>query len=243
MYENPGQNLYKSRPLNRFFSEVPERYDLINRLFTLRLDEKWRKKATRECLQDDPKHVMDLGTGTGDLAIRIAKRGGKDIEITGYDFSEPMLAIARKKAEKAGVGSIRFIYGDAVQMPFPDAYFDAIGIAFAFRNLTYHNPDTDKYLAEVLRVLKPGGHFAIVESSQPKSRFLKKIIHLYLDIAVYRVGGMISGNKKAYHYLAHSAKNYYNPREVEKLLLRAGFSSVAHKPFGYGIAGLYTAIR
>ena len=243
MQEKSSPSPFQSRPLHKFFSEVPESYDLVNRLFTLRLDEKWRRMTAKVCLEDNPKTFMDLGTGTGDLAIRIAKRAGKSIEITGYDFSEPMLEIARIKADKAGVGFIRWIHGDAASMPFNDGYFDAIGIAYAFRNLTYHNPDTAKYLSEVLRVLRPGGRFVIVESSQPRSKLLKKLVHLYLEIVVSGIGGKLSGHKSAYHYLAHSAKNYYNPEEVRNLLLNAGFSHVNHKPLTAGVAGLYTAIK
>src|SRR5512136_3089773 len=133
--ENPFELKRKGRPLYRIFTAVPPSYDLINRIFTLRLDERWRKIATEEILAENPAKIMDLCTGTGDLAVRLAKMTDGKAEITGYDYSQPMLDLAHKKAARAGKGQIRFIKGDAAEMPFPENYFDSIGIAFAFRNL------------------------------------------------------------------------------------------------------------
>ncbi len=232
----------KSRPLHNIFTAVPPSYDLINRLFTWRLDERWRKKAAGICLEGNPKHVMDLCTGTGDLAVRFAKIAGPGTEITGYDYSQPMLDLAQAKSVRKRTEKIRFMLGDAADMPFPDGYFDSIGIAFAFRNLTYKNKDSKRFLAEIIRVLKPGGKFVIVESSQPKNPLWRFLFRVYTKTMVYYMGSWISGNKTAYRYLANSVIDYYKPDEVVTLLKKAGFYDVKYMPQLGGVAAIHVAI-
>ena len=233
----------KARPLYNIFTTVPPSYDLINRLFTWRLDERWRKKAARICLENAPARVMDLCTGTGDLAIRFAAIAGTGTEITGYDYSQPMLDIAQKKALKKGIPGIRFTLGDAAEMPFPDGHFDSIGIAFAFRNLTYKNSDSKRFLREIFRVVKPGGCFVVVESSQPKNPVLRFLFRIYTKTMVYYIGSWISGNKTAYRYLANSVIDYFQPEEVNALLKNTGFADVRHMPLLGGVAAIHVAIK
>jgi demethylmenaquinone methyltransferase/2-methoxy-6-polyprenyl-1,4-benzoquinol methylase len=228
----------KARPLQKMFSGVPRRYDLINRIFTLGLDERWRAAAAEECLKDGAGRVLDLCTGTGDLAVRLASGAGAKSAVFGADFSVPMLDEARRKAERAGA-AVRFTACDAAELPYRDSSFGVIGIAFAFRNLTYRNPGRGRYLSEILRVLAPGGKFVIVESSQPASRALRAIVHLYMKVAVSFAGGLVSGQRGAYRYLAHSAVNFFGPDELADLLLKAGFSRVEHRPLVFGAAALH----
>jgi len=231
------------KPLLKMFSDVPPRYDMLNRLLTLRLDELWRAKTVKRCLEGKPQAILDLCTGTGDLAIRIARKCNYKASIKAYDFSENMLEIAKEKASKKSPIPIEFVYGDVSDMPFSDNEFDVIGISFAFRNLTYHNQGTPQYLKEILRCLKPGGRFVIVETSQPSSAILKSLLHFYYKYIVSALGGRLSGHKAAYHYLSYSARNFYSPAEVQGLLKEAGFSIVDHKALSMDIAALYTAIK
>jgi len=232
-----------SRPLEKMFSEVPKMYDFLNRLLTWRLDEIWRKHATSRCLENNPTRVLDLCTGTGDLALRIAKHAHPQTEVIGLDFSQPMLNIAKEKAKRQGLNKIHFIYGDAAQMPFPDEYFETIGIGFAFRNLTYRNPSRDLYLSELFRILRKGGRFVIVETSQPKAKFIKYTYHLYLNLIVAKLGGLLSGHSGAYRYLAHSARNYYNSEELSFILKNIGFQKVEDQSFLKGVAAVHVAIK
>jgi demethylmenaquinone methyltransferase / 2-methoxy-6-polyprenyl-1,4-benzoquinol methylase len=241
--ENPFDLKRKGRPLYRIFAAVPPSYDLINRIFTLRLDERWRKIAARDILAGNPARIMDLCTGTGDLAVRLAKMTDGKTEIIGYDYSQPMLDLAHKKAVRAGMGKIRFVPGDAAEMPFLDNCFDSIGIAFAFRNLTFNNHDTERFLKEIHRVLKPGGPFVIVESSQPRYGWLKFLFRLWTQFFVYPVGSIVSGNKPAYKYLAYSVINYYEPEEICKLLKEFGFREVNFKRLTWGISALHIAVK
>ncbi|MCK5465799.1 MAG: bifunctional demethylmenaquinone methyltransferase/2-methoxy-6-polyprenyl-1,4-benzoquinol methylase UbiE [Bacteroidales bacterium] len=231
------------RPLEKMFNEVPVRYDMLNRVITWRLDERWRKAAVRKCLEGEPSRVLDLCTGTGDLAIRLARQVNGQTKIQALDYSQPMLAVAREKADKASLSNIEFIHGDAASLPLENEDLDVIGIAFAFRNLTYKNPDRERFLQEIYRVLKPHGKFVIVESSQPENRVMKSLFRIYLKVFVAGIGGWLSGHKGAYRYLAASARNFYEPSEIKQFLSDTGFSKVEYRPFLGGIAGLTVATK
>src|SRR6056297_2029311 len=232
----------KGKPLQKMFNKVPGSYDLLNRLLTFRMDEHWRKKAVQKILKEKPGKVMDLGTGTGDMAVRIARKNN-EIDVTGYDFSSSMLNVAEKKAEKYRVSNAHFVEGDAAEMPFSDNEFDVVGISFAFRNITFKNPNTSLYLKEILRVLKPGGKLIIVESSQPNSLLIRKGFHFYLRNVVSGIGGRLSKSRGAYHYLAYSAREFYTRNELTRLLTDFGFGSVEHTSLFMGAAAISCAAK
>ena len=233
-----------SQPLYHIFTRIPDRYDLINHVITLGMDNGWRRQAALACLQDRPGRILDICCGTGDLAVTIARLAPYTPEITGADYSRPMLEIAAAKTSSSTKGkNIRFINADVARLPFADNYFDCIGISFAFRNLTYKNPLTPTYLNEILRVLKPGGSFIIVESSQPESPFIRFLDHLYLRLWVFPSGYLISGNKGAYRYLAESARHFYSNGEMQRFLLKAGFKQVGAKSLFFGAAAIYSAVK
>ncbi len=234
----------EKRPLHQIFTAVPPHYDLINRIFTLGLDESWRRRAAQICLSSNPKRVLDLCCGTGDLAIWLARLATPGTKIIGIDYSQPMLSRAREKAASQSLNAnVQFIHGDVGDMPFPDGYFDSIGISFAFRNLTYKNPKTQIYLSEVVRVLKPGGEFLIVESSQPLNKLVRTVAHAYLRMFVYRLGSWISKNRPAYKYLSESARNFYTAEELANLLVKAGFKSAEFKRLFFGAAAIHRAVK
>jgi len=225
------------------FTAVPRRYDLINHVITLGLDKRWRCKAAQECLTAHPRRVLDLCCGTGDLALNLARLTEHKVALTGIDYSQPMLEIAAKKAAASGVRDTSFVLGDVTSLPFPDGYFDCVGISFAFRNLTYQNPLAKRYLAEILRVLASGGRFVIVETSQPKSKLTRKLFHLYLRWFVSEVGQWLSGNRGAYHYLAESAAHFFTVEEAEAMLLAAGFRQASSRMLLFGAVAIYVAVK
>ena len=234
----------EGRPLYHIFTRIPDRYDLINHVITLGMDVGWRKRAARACLQDRPARILDICCGTGDLSMTIAGLADYSPEITGADYSQPMLEIASAKArELPKANNIRFINADVGNLPFADGYFDCVGISFAFRNLTYNNPNTQAYLNEILRVLRPGGRFVIVESSQPKTAFIRFFHHLYLRIWVFPSGYILSGNKSAYRYLEQSALNFYSAEELQEFLVKAGFKQATAKRLFFGASAVYTAVK
>jgi demethylmenaquinone methyltransferase/2-methoxy-6-polyprenyl-1,4-benzoquinol methylase len=234
----------QSRFLHKIFTAVPRHYDLINRIMTWGLDGKWRRMAVRECLISRPVRVLDLGCGTGDLAIELVRQAGKNSMVVGVDFNRNMLEIAVKKGIRLDNGGrLSFIYSDTGNMPFLEGYFDSAVISFAFRNLSYDNPMLEQYIAEVLRVLRINGRFIILETSQPKSRFIRKLYHLYMHYFVFWLGYLISGSRKAYRYLVESATNYYSPEELKKVLLEAGFRQVSFHRLLFGVVSIHIAIK
>lgn len=233
-----------NRPLYHIFTRIPDRYDLINHVITLGMDSGWRRQAAQTCLENKPSRILDICCGTGDLALTMAYLAQNHPEITGLDYSQPMLDIAQAKASELPSGhNIRFINGDVSRLPFANGYFDCIGISFAFRNLTYNNPLTPEYLKEILRVLKPGGRFVIVESSQPKTAFVRFFHHLYLRLWVFPSGYILSGNKEAYRYLAESALHFYSSGEMQQFLIKQGFKEAMGKRLFFGAAAIYTATK
>ncbi len=187
---------------------------------------------------------MDLCSGTGDLAIELARMTSPDTAIIAADFCQPMLDVAKNKAVRYRLDNrIGFQIADAASLPFDDGYFDLISIAFGFRNLTFKNPDTDIFLAEIFRTIAPGGRLVVVETSQPESVWLKKLSALYYSLVVKPAGSFISGDGGAYSYLAYSAKNYFRPTDVSRLLTNAGFVSVEYRPLWAGVAAIHAAVR
>jgi demethylmenaquinone methyltransferase/2-methoxy-6-polyprenyl-1,4-benzoquinol methylase len=243
MFEYKGKAI-QSDFLQDIFTAVPPHYDLINHLITWGLDRRWRQMAARECLASQPERILDLCCGTGDLAVTLARLAGSKTEVIGVDHSGPMLAIAARKAERVCDRlRLSFVLGDIANIPFPDASFDCIGTSFALRNLTYKNPLAGRYIAEVLRVLNVDGRFVIVETSQPKSRLVKKLYHLYMRYFVFGLGLLISGNREAYYYLADSATNYYAPEELKKVLVEAGFRQVSFRHLLMGAVSIAIAVK
>ena len=239
-----AEKTLREMPLHRMFLKVPPHYDLTNRAMTWGMDMVWRRRAAEECLALQPGKVLDLCCGTGDLVAGVIRMAKTPVEVVGVDYSRPMLDLAVKKARPlVGKELISFVHGDAAALPFPDDYFDCAGISFAFRNLTYKNPLMQRYLEEVLRVLRPGGRFVIVETSQPGSKLIRGLYHFYLRFFAAVVGRLISGNRGAYRYLAESASRFYTPGELEALLVAAGFREISFRPLFLGVVGIHTAVK
>jgi len=234
----------RNEPLYRLFTSVPPRYDLVNRIMTLGLDSRWRRRTARECLTHQPRTMLDLCCGTGDLAIELAKLSGGNAGLAAVDYSWPMLELAVRKAGLSAAGrNISFVCGNVAGLPFGDGCFDCVGISFAFRNLTYRNPLAERHLAEVFRVLRPGGRYVIVETSQPGCKLIRGLYRLYLRLLVFWVGYLLSGNRAAYRYLAESAARFYTPDEIAQKLKAAGFRRVSYQPLLFGAVGIHVAVR
>lgn len=232
----------KQNSLQKMFSSISAEYDIMNRFLTFRLDEKWRRRAAQSIIPLHPKRFLDLCCGTGDLAAQVAQGLGSGGSISCMDFSFPMLKKTREKLLKID-DDAHLILADAACMPFPENTFNVIGIAFAFRNLTWHNHRRDQFLSEIHRVLTPDGALVIVESSQPRSVLLKFLFHRYLDLVVATLGGLISGHPNAYRYLARSARQYHTADEITSMLIAARFKNVHHRRLLGGVAALTIAYK
>lgn len=229
-------------PLWRMFCEVAPTYDRLNRLLSLGRDQGWRRRLARELLAGPPQRVLDLCTGTGDLAIELARRAGPETEIVAADFCAEMMERARRKAGRRGLSSrIVFVQADAAALPFPDGHFEAVGVAFAFRNLVYQNPSWQRHLAEMRRVCAPGGRLCIVETSQPRSRAFRLLVHAYLRLWAAPLGSAISKTPASYEYLGRSAREFLDPAAAARLLEHAGFRAVEAQPLLGGVACIHRA--
>ncbi len=228
----------KDFPLQSFYGDIHLTYDRINRIFTFGRDVAWRRKAVDELLRNQPGRVLDLCTGTGDFILEVARRSGKDMELTGYDFSPEMLRLARQKyrqlREHEQVAEVKFVEGDAGAMPYAEGTFDALGITFGLRNLVYENSRAEEHLREIHRVLRPHGHLVVLESSRPQNRIWRGLNSFYLRFILPYLGGLISGHLKAYQYLASSSKNYYTIREMVGILENTGFQEAVSRSLFMG---------
>ena len=220
----------KDYPLHHFYGDIHRTYDRINRIFTFGRDRSWRRLAARELLFSSPGNVLDLCTGTGDFALELARqssRNSMDPLLTGFDFSSEMLREAQRKQQelrqRTKLPEIVFLEGDAKEMPFREGHFDSMGITFGLRNLVYENSNKSLHLSEMRRVLRAGGQLVVLESSKPANPVWRVLNDLYLRFILPYLGGAISGNLKAYQYLASSSKNYYTRQEMARTLEEAGF--------------------
>lgn len=228
----------KKRQVEDMFDNISENYDGLNRVISLGRDIAWRKKVIRWVGKTKPKTILDIATGTGDLAIQFAENTNAT-KIVGLDLSEGMLKVARKKTAKKGVPNIEFIKGDSEALPFPDESFDAITVSFGIRNFE----DLEKGLSEIHRVLKVGGIFVILETSVPTKFPFKQGYHLYTKNILPLVGRLFSKDKVAYKYLSESASVFPFGEALNNILKQIGFKEVKNKPQTFGVATIYTATK
>lgn len=217
------------------FDNLAGCYDRINRTLSAGIDVGWRKKAIRQLKNEQPGQILDVATGTADMAI-LACKLLKPVKITGIDISEQMLEIGRKKVEKEGfINIIQLQTGDSETINFADNSFDAVMVAFGVRNFE----NLENGLKEMLRVLKPGGRLVVLEFSQPRIKIFRSLYNLYMGILAPEVARWFSQNKKAYQYLNQSAKLFPERKVFVDILNNAGYSDTSFKPLSAGICCIY----
>ena len=223
------------------FDRIVPRYDLMNRLMTGGRDAAWRRLAVREALRGRNRaeaRVLDVATGTGDLALALRAAGAGDV--IGLDFSAPMLnAAIRKEAMAAGDRRITWVEGDAMSLPFPDASFDAVTVAFGLRNM----PSYAAALGEMSRVLRPAGSLVCLETTPLRAPILRVVFDWYFARVVPIVGRMLSGDPDAYRYLPASAAAFPDADLLGTMMLEAGFSHVRYLRLGLGTVALHVAAK
>lgn len=231
-------NLNKKQQVEQMFDKISGNYDGLNRVISFGIDVKWRKKVVNLVQETKPSRVLDIATGTGDLAINLTKTGAS--EIIGLDISEGMLAVGRKKiAAKKLSEKIKMVQADSEALPFEDNSFDAITVAFGIRNFE----NLEKGLAEILRVLKPNGIFVILETSVPTKFPYKQGYNFHTKVILPLIGKLFSKDKVAYSYLSESAASFPFGEKLNNILRKTGFIRVEDKPQTFGVATIYTASK
>ena len=235
-YKN--SNLGKKEQVTKMFDTISGEYDGLNRVISFGIDIKWRKKVVEIIKATKPETVLDIATGTGDLAINLAETSAK--KIIGLDISSGMLEVGKTKIASKNLDSkIEMIIGDSENMPFEDNSFDAITVAFGVRNFE----TLEKGLKDILRVLKPGGTFVILETSVPSKFPFKQGYKFHSKIILPTVGKLFSKDKTAYKYLSESASVFPYGEALNNILRNIGFINVKDLPQTFGVATIYTASK
>lgn len=233
-----GNQDSKKEQVANMFDNIAKRYDFLNHFLSLGIDIMWRKKAVKEIQKVNPQHILDIATGTGDLAIEAAATKPK--KIVGVDISEGMLKVGREKLKSKGLDQlIELQYGDSENLPFEEAQFDAVTAGFGVRNFE----NLPKGLSEMCRVMKTGGKLAILEPAEPKTFPFKQLYSLYFKGLLPMIGKLVSKDNSAYTYLPESVAAFPSGDAFLEELKKAGFKEAKHIPLTFGVAALYTATK
>ena len=226
----------KKEQVQGMFDSISNSYDDLNRVMTMRLDIAWRRNVRKRVAEIQPEKILDVATGTGDLAIELTKI--PQAHITGLDLSEGMLSVGKKKVTDLNLSSrIEMVLGDSEKLPFPDASFDAVTVSFGVRNFE----DLEKGLKEIHRVLQPKGRLVILETSVPTKFPYKQGYKIYTQFLVPLMGKILAKNQTAYAYLSESASKFPFGKKFADILSKIGFSKVQFNPQTLGVATIYIA--
>jgi len=233
-----ASELSKKQQVEQMFDNISPKYDLLNRILSGGIDIKWRKDVIKMVQAAKPQTILDIATGTGDLAIMMAKN--TDAQITGLDLSAGMLEVGRKKVETEGLTNrVKMIQGDSENLPFEDNTFDCITVSFGVRNFE----NLEKGLAEIRRILKPGGTFIILEFSYPTTFPMKQLYTFYSKNILPAIGKLISKDQTAYTYLPDSVAAFPHGEEMKSILKNVKFTQPIDKKLTFGIASIYKSIK
>lgn len=232
------ENKGKKEQVAHMFDNISKRYDLLNHLLSLGIDIIWRKKAIKMLKKDQPKEILDIATGTGDFALEALALNPK--KVVGIDISEGMLAIGREKMKRKGVSDVIDLQsGDSENLQFEDNSFDAVIASFGVRNFE----NLEKGLAEMLRVLRPGGRLVIIEFSKPGMFPFKQLYSFYFSTVLPKIGKLISKDRSAYTYLPESVQEFPYGDRFLGILQNVGYKKTKCKPLTFGISSIYTATK
>jgi demethylmenaquinone methyltransferase / 2-methoxy-6-polyprenyl-1,4-benzoquinol methylase len=235
-YPSPAAAEGKKDEVASMFDAIAPRYDFLNRVLSMGIDRGWRRRVIERLVEEAPERVLDVATGTGDLAIS-ASRAGCD-RVVGVDIAEEMLEVGRSKLAASDLADrVVLRYGDAEELPFPENEFDAVTVAFGVRNFE----DLDAGLGDIHRVLKPGGRLIVLEFSRPRTFPVKQLYGFYSRHVLPRIGRLLSGNSGAYKYLPESIAVFPDGADFLARLEAAGFSDAKDERMTFGIASIYSS--
>lgn len=229
----------KTEQVREMFDTIAPAYDFMNRAMTLGIDKLWRRRAVRMIRERNPRRILDVATGTGDVAIKLARELNPE-SVTGIDLSEGMIAIGNRKVAEAGLGErVRLMKGDCLALPFDDNTFDCVTVAYGVRNFEHLQ---DGYM-EMARVLRPGGLLCVIELSTPRSPIVKPLYRLYTRHVIPTVGRLVSKDVRAYSYLPESIAAVAQGDDMLQLMRNAGLEETAFRSLTFGTCTIYTAVK
>jgi demethylmenaquinone methyltransferase/2-methoxy-6-polyprenyl-1,4-benzoquinol methylase len=232
-----SSKLSKKEQVADMFNNIASKYDFLNHLLSLGIDKGWRTKAIKSIERIAPIKILDVATGTGDLAIAAAKKIS-DSSVVGIDIAAQMLEVGKVKIKDKNLSArIEMIVGDSEALPYEDNHFDAVLCAYGVRNFQ----DLPKGLIEMCRVMRTGGRLAILEFSQPKTFPVKQVFFLYFKYIMPLFGKLVSKHSTAYNYLPESVMAFPEGQDFCNILTQCGFKNVQSRPLSFGITSLYTA--
>ena len=228
----------RKEQVTKMFDNISGNYDFMNRIMTFGIDVKWRKKVVKMVAETKPERILDIATGTGDFAIMLADIKPK--QIVGLDISKGMLEVGKKKVKEKGLDDlIIMVLGDSENLPFDDNSFDAVTVGFGVRNFE----NLDKGLQEINRILRPGGIFVVLETSQPEKFPFKQLYKFHTKYIIPLLGKLFSKDQKAYEYLPQSAKAFPYGKAFNNILKKNKFTSVYNYPLLFGAASIYKSFK
>jgi len=223
--------LKESKVLEKYFDTIAPGYETMNSILSLNLDRLWRARMLKKITEFGPETILDVACGTCDV-LRLLEAEVKSCTVVGLDLSHGMLSVAKSSHPK-----FKLLRGNGVELPFPDNSFDAITIAFGFRNMPSH----EQFLLEAKRVLKKNGRLFILELTQPENRFLKLLNSVYLKTVLPFVSGFFGRDKEAYQYLANSIRHFPDQKTVISIILKCGFKKASYELQTFGVTTLFVA--
>jgi demethylmenaquinone methyltransferase / 2-methoxy-6-polyprenyl-1,4-benzoquinol methylase len=233
-----GETFSRDYVVQTMFDRIAQRYDLLNRVISFRLDRRWRHRVIEAALAGSFSQVLDLGTGTGDLIFEAAEKARGKGRFVGLDFSSAMIRLARAKRSGSSLrANAEFVLGSAMTAPFQSNVFDSAMTGFVLRNVS----DLSLFFAEAHRVLKPGGRFVSLDMFPPPATWFSAFYSFYFHCLMPRIGGLLAQDRQAYRYLSDSVRSFHPPERVAELIRQTGFEQVTVEKFLGGAVCMHTA--
>jgi demethylmenaquinone methyltransferase / 2-methoxy-6-polyprenyl-1,4-benzoquinol methylase len=238
LLERKNEVMAEKEKVRKLFDDISGRYDFLNHFLSFGIDRRWRKKFVRVLAGSPPRRILDVATGTGDLAIAMA--GMSPEKIVGIDISDRMMEIGKKKVEAKHFDRIiEFLQGDAESIPFPDSSFDAVTVAFGVRNFE----NLEKGLSEMKRILRPGGTMLILEFSHPETGAVRSLYRFYSKFIIPFIGRKISKNDQAYNYLPETIAAFPSGLDFIRIMEKAGMEKNTYISLTFGISTIYSGVK
>ncbi len=229
----------KEERVHHVFEKVYSKYDSMNSIISFKRHKAWRKDVMKQMNVQTGSNALDVCCGTGDWTLSIAEQTGKSGDVIGLDFSNNMLSVAEQKRQQEGIKQVRFIQGNAMELPFEEGTFDYVTIGFGLRNVQ----DYMTVIKEMYRVLKPGGKVVCLETSQPTLPIYRQFYYFYFEHIMPLIGKLFAKSYKEYAWLNESAKNFPDKKRLKQMFLEAGFSNVQVKSYTGGVAAMHMGVK